>query len=124
MAANGRPSSPRPNSSISTGSEKPIVGGLNKNQPLPEEWTLPHEWKIEKRELFENWKMDVQNQIANVARTLTDSLQKHPRDDIARFTYEDAIQDAQLTKTLRHRERMAGNTLLYGLARVPVPDKY
>jgi len=27
--------------------------GLNKNTPLPEEWTLPHEWNMEKREMFE-----------------------------------------------------------------------
>lgn len=27
--------------------------GLNKNAAHPEEWTLPHEWSMEKRELFE-----------------------------------------------------------------------
>lgn len=37
------------NSSIGGGG----VGGLNKNAPLPEEWTLPHEWNMEKREVFE-----------------------------------------------------------------------
>ena len=25
---------------------------LNRNKPLPEKWTLPHEWNIEKREEY------------------------------------------------------------------------
>ena len=30
------------------------LGGvsLNKCRPLPEQWTLPHEWNIEKREIY------------------------------------------------------------------------
>ena len=50
MAA--RPNSSGPESSAGSQAELPPVHGLNKMGVLPEEWTLPHEWKIEKRELF------------------------------------------------------------------------
>ena len=52
------------------------------------------------------------------------SLRKHPRNDIDDFDYTDTIDNNELKKELSQRARMAGNTLHYGLARVPVPDKY
>ncbi|KAH3861901.1 uncharacterized protein LOC127870243 [Dreissena polymorpha] len=111
-----------PDSSSSAG-ELPNVSGLSKASPHPEEWTLPHEWNIEKREMYDNWKMDVQNQISNLAVTLKNSLQKHPRPEVAMFDYSDAVADNEVRKQLMGRERQAGNTLIYGLARVPPPDK-
>lgn len=119
-----RPGSPGHNSSASSTIELPNVRGLNKQSTHPEEWTLPHEWNIEKREMFGNWKMDVQNQIANIAGTLTNSLQKHPRSDIGGIDYTDKLEDSELQSKLQERERQAGRTLNYGLARIPVPDKY
>jgi len=80
MAA--RPNSSGPESSAGSQAELPPVHGLNKMGVLPEEWTLPHEWKIEKRELFNNWKMDVQNQITNISKTLDTSLQQFPHPDV------------------------------------------
>ena len=54
MAANARPSSPPGlNSSASSSMDIPAVNDLNKHIPHPQEWTLPHEWNIEKREMFE-----------------------------------------------------------------------
>ena len=41
-----------PDTSSSAG-EHPNVAGLSKNSPHPEEWTLPHEWNIEKREMYD-----------------------------------------------------------------------
>ena len=52
------------------------------------------------------------------------SLKKHPRKDVDEFDYSDTIENNELKKELLQRARMAGNTLNYGLARVPVPDKY
>lgn len=80
MAA--RPISAGPDSSAGSNMELPSVAGLNKLGVLPEEWTLPHEWKIEKRELFDNWKMDVQSQISNISRSLDNSLQTNPHPDV------------------------------------------
>ena len=40
------------------------------------------------------------------------------------FDYSDTIENNELKKELVQRARMAGSTLHYGLARVPVPDKY
>jgi len=80
MAA--RPSSSGPDSSAGSNAELPPVEGLNKMGVLPEEWTLPHEWKIEKRESFGNWKMDVQSQISNISRTLNSSLQSYPHPEV------------------------------------------
>lgn len=39
--------------SSSSAAETPNVHSINKISPHPEEWTLPHEWNIEKREMFE-----------------------------------------------------------------------
>lgn len=39
--------------SASSSADLPNVHGLSKAHPHPEEWTLPHEWNIEKREMFE-----------------------------------------------------------------------
>ncbi|XP_045211344.1 uncharacterized protein LOC123562810 [Mercenaria mercenaria] len=111
-----------PDSASST-AELPNVHGLSKASPHPEEWTLPHEWNIEKREMFENWKMDVQNQISNIAGTLSNSLRKHPRTDVERLDYSDVIEDNVLQKAVVQKERQAGNTLHYGLARVPAPNR-
>ena len=41
------------NSDTASSVDLPNVTGLNKNSQHPEEWTLPHEWSMEKRELFE-----------------------------------------------------------------------
>ncbi|XP_052788966.1 uncharacterized protein LOC128224056 [Mya arenaria] len=112
-----------PDSSSSAG-DIPIVSGLSKPSAHPEEWTLPHEWNIEKREMYDNWKMDVQNQISNIAEMLTSSLQKHPRPEVSTIDYSDAIEENDLRKQVIGKERESGNTLTYGLARVPFPDKY
>jgi len=81
-AAAARPGSSGPGSDSASNIELPAVQGMNKLGTLPEEWTLPHEWKIEKRELFDNWKMDVQSQISNISRNLTDSLQSYPHPEV------------------------------------------
>jgi len=114
----------RPDSSHSSSLDLPNVQGLSKASPHPEEWTLPHEWNIEKREMFGNWKMDVQNQIAYLAGSLEESLRKHPREDIDNFDYSDTVENNELKKMIQQRERIAGRTLHLGLARVPAPDKY
>lgn len=41
------------NSDSASSVDLPAISGLNKNAAHPEEWTLPHEWSMEKRELFE-----------------------------------------------------------------------
>lgn len=41
-----------PDTSSSAG-ELHNAGSLNKAAPHPEEWTLPHEWNIEKREMYD-----------------------------------------------------------------------
>lgn len=115
--------SPGPGSSASSTLELPGVHGLSKNTGHPEQWTLPHEWNIEKREMFENWRMDVQNQIAHVAGSLTSSLRKHPRGDVGKLDYTDVIEDNELKKKLQERERLAGRSLNFGLARVPMTDR-
>jgi hypothetical protein len=53
----------------------------------------------------------------------THSLEKHPRSDIVKLDYSDAIEDNELHKAVIQKERQAGNTLNYGLARVPVPNR-
>ena len=53
MAANARPSSPPGlNSSASSTIDLPVAD-LGKNLAHPQIWTLPHEWNIEKREMFQ-----------------------------------------------------------------------
>lgn len=52
------------------------------------------------------------------------SLQKHPRSDINEIDYSDTIEETAVKKEIIQGERAAGNTLNYGLARVPVPDRY
>lgn len=76
-----RPNSSGPDSSAGSSAELPTVS-MNKMGVLPEEWTLPHEWKIEKRERFDNWKMDVQSQISNISQNLQDSLQEFPHPEV------------------------------------------
>jgi hypothetical protein len=39
--------------SASSSADLPNVHGLSKAHAHPEEWTLPHEWNIEKREMFD-----------------------------------------------------------------------
>ncbi|KAK6170007.1 hypothetical protein SNE40_018504 [Patella caerulea] len=110
--------------SISSCAGIPVISAQTKHTPLPEEWTLPHEWSIEKREIFQNWKMDIQKQIANLAGSLESSLSDHPHPTIGNeFNYSDAYVQAEIDTLLQEKERLAGNTLLYGLARVPHPQK-
>lgn len=53
MATNAQPPSPAGlNSSASSTIEMPTID-VNKNMQHPQIWTLPHEWNIEKREMFE-----------------------------------------------------------------------
>ncbi|XP_076458385.1 uncharacterized protein LOC143292092 [Babylonia areolata] len=119
--ATSRPFSSGPGSSSASSVELPTLAGMNRNQPLPEEWTLPHEWKMEKRELFENWKMDVQNQIANIATSLNESLQTFPHPEVGRhFDYSDKVVEAEIEKRRKVESASRGsNTLLYGVARFP-----
>ncbi|KAK7111791.1 uncharacterized protein [Littorina saxatilis] len=122
-----RPMSTGPDSSSgSTVVGLPLLSGLNRNDALPEEWTLPHEWKIEKREMFENWKMDVQNQIANIATNLNQSLQHFPHPDVGRgFDYTDKVVVAEIEKDKKVKSATeGGNTLLYGLARIPNTQQF
>ncbi|XP_025098169.1 uncharacterized protein LOC112566300 [Pomacea canaliculata] len=52
-----------------------------------------------KREPFENWKMDVQNQIAHIAQTLDASLRHYPHPEVGRrFDYADKVQEAEREK--------------------------
>lgn len=116
------------NSDSASSVDLPAISGLNKNSAHPEEWTLPHEWSMEKRELFENWKMDVQNQIANLASSLEKSLAEYPNPDAGDyFNYEDEKLKAEFEKQHRLQARFSGGTLNYGLGRNPekaFPDKY
>lgn len=101
---------------------------IKKNGPLPEEWTLPHEHSMEKREKYENWRMDLQNQIAGVAINLSRSLREYPNEDAGNeFDYSDEIIRAKYEKEARIYARKMGETLNLGLARLPVmahTDKY
>ncbi|OWF39010.1 uncharacterized protein LOC110465616 [Mizuhopecten yessoensis] len=118
------------NQTSDTGSnvDMPAVHGLIKNARVPEQWTLPHEWNMEKREMFENWKMDVQNQVANIATNLERSLKEYPNPDAGKkFDYTDEIEKAEMEKERRIYARFTGDTLNYGLQRLPsraIPDKY
>lgn len=127
MAA-GRPMSSGPDSSSgSSVGLPPALHGLNRHVVLPEEWTLPHEWKMEKRELFENWKMDVQNQIANLAQNLNTSLRHYPHPEVGgRFDYTDKLVEADMEKKKRIAQSSGEgtNTLYYGLARVPSAQQF
>ncbi|ELU16812.1 hypothetical protein CAPTEDRAFT_205282 [Capitella teleta] len=51
---------------------------LTRQQVLPEQWTLPKEWNIEMREMFGNWKLDVQSQIKHLDVQLNRSLTFYP----------------------------------------------
>lgn len=51
------------------------------------------------------------------------SLKKHPREDVDSVDYTDAIEDNEVRKQVIQREREAGNTLNYGLARVPLAER-
>ncbi|KAK3091980.1 hypothetical protein FSP39_024159 [Pinctada imbricata] len=99
------------NSETSSNVELPAVTGLNKNSQHPEEWTLPHEWNMEKRELFEE-----------------KSLEEYPNPDAGKyFNYDDERLKAEFEKQRRLYARYAGGTLNYGLHRLPekaYPDKY
>ncbi|XP_064594391.1 LOW QUALITY PROTEIN: uncharacterized protein LOC135461274 [Liolophura sinensis] len=104
--------------STSGSSAAEVTIGVSKLAPLPEQWTLPKEWNIEKRETFAFWKMDVQNQIANISGTLERSLSAFPHPDVSRhMTCQDQQTIAQLEQEKRERSLLAGNTLNYGLAR-------
>ncbi|XP_046352467.1 uncharacterized protein [Haliotis cracherodii] len=119
----GRPASVGPDSSSGSTINLPSLN-VSKLTPHPEEWTLPHEWNIEKREVFQNWKMDVQNQIANIATSLDKSLQHFPHPEVGPgLDYQDEIEKAQMEKVKQERERQAGNTLLYGLARTACAER-
>jgi len=115
-----------PDSSSASSVALPPLSGLNRNDVLPEEWTLPHEWKIEKRELFDNWKMDVQNQIANIATNLNQSLKHYPHPDVGRdFDYSDKVAVAEVEKKRKVESATeGGNSLLYGLARIPNTQQF
>jgi len=121
-----RPASVGPDSSSSSTAELPPLQGMGRHDVLPEEWTLPHEWKIEKREMFDNWKMDVQNQIANIATNLDQSLQHYPHPEVGRgFNYSDKITVAEREKNKKVQQAVeGGNTLLYGLARLPHTQQF
>ncbi|XP_076442299.1 uncharacterized protein LOC143281161 [Babylonia areolata] len=121
-----RPMSSGNDSSSASTVELPPLNGLNRNGVLPEEWTLPHEWKIEKRELFDNWKMDVQNQIANIATNLNQSLEHYPHPEVGRtFDYSDQVSRAEVEKKRKVQEATeGGNNLLYGLARLPNTQQF
>ncbi|KAL8623155.1 hypothetical protein ACOMHN_057954 [Nucella lapillus] len=68
----------------------------------------------------QNWKMDVQNQIACIATNLTYSLQHYPHPEVGRqFDYSDKVVQAQMEKKKKlQSSEEGGNTLLYGLAKV------
>ncbi|XP_005094187.1 uncharacterized protein LOC101855474 [Aplysia californica] len=106
MAA--RPNSSGPDSSAGSSADLPPVSGLNKMGVLPEEWTLPHEWKIEKREVFDNWKMDVQSQISNISRNLNSSLQTYPHPEVGSrlHTVDDTMADWEAESQQLKRNRM------------------
>lgn len=54
---------------------------VNRNTVLPEEWTLPKEHCMEKREPYSSWKADVQTQILNMGLTLDASLHDFPAEE-------------------------------------------
>ena len=45
--------SPEPERSTSGSSVGFSSNYINRNKPLPEQWTLPQEWNIEKRECYD-----------------------------------------------------------------------
>ncbi|KAL8588988.1 hypothetical protein ACOMHN_065770 [Nucella lapillus] len=114
--ANRPMSSGRDSSSAST-VELPPLSGLNRNGVLPEEWTLPHEWKIEKREM---------NDIANIATNLNQSLEHFPHPEVGqRFDYSDKVNKAEVEKQKTMQSATTGgNNLLYGLARLPNTQQF
>ncbi|PVD39541.1 hypothetical protein C0Q70_02176 [Pomacea canaliculata] len=95
-----RPVSSGPGSSNASSVDLPPLTGINRHGALPEEWTLPHEWKMEsENRLRQNWKMDVQNQIAHIAQTLDASLRHYPHPEVGRrFDYADKVQEAEREK--------------------------
>ncbi len=77
--------SPEPAGSVSGSSLGLENISLNRCKPHPEQWTLPHEWQIEKRELYEHWKLDLQSQISHIDKKLGKSLQEFPAEEVAGY---------------------------------------
>ncbi|RUS69003.1 hypothetical protein EGW08_023235 [Elysia chlorotica] len=102
-----RPNSSGPDSSAGSSAELPAVSGLNKMGVLPEEWTLPHEWKIEKRERFDNWKMDVQSQISNISQSLQHSLQEYPHPEVG-SRLQSADESVEEWRDLQRQRTLVG----------------
>ncbi|XP_067937734.1 uncharacterized protein [Watersipora subatra] len=64
--------------------------------PHPQEWRLPYEHKMEKRELYSSWQMDVQSQICNIGDKLNESLKQFPA------SYHKDLQDIAGQNGSRH----------------------
>ncbi|GFO47690.1 hypothetical protein PoB_007419500 [Plakobranchus ocellatus] len=117
-----RPNSSGPDSSAGSSADLPAVSGLNKMGVLPEEWTLPHEWKIEKRERFDNWKLDVQSQISNISQNLKDSLQEFPHPEVG-SRLQSADEALEEWRALQRQRSLMGQSgqedrgMQYGLSR-------
>ncbi|KAF6029175.1 hypothetical protein EB796_012521 [Bugula neritina] len=77
VLVNGRAASPLASSSSSSYGLADLKLPEPKD-PHPQEWRLPHEHKMEKREVYYSWQNDVQSQILNIEAKLNESLQRFP----------------------------------------------
>ncbi|XP_002739954.1 uncharacterized protein LOC100372287 [Saccoglossus kowalevskii] len=96
---------------------------LSRSGPIPEQWTLVHEWNIEKRQQrdidpYVNWQFDVQSQISNMGDKLNKSLHEHPTGDAyyANDKYGKSFEEKRRQMT-KDQTRTVTNTLAYGLGR-------
>ncbi|XP_039256496.2 uncharacterized protein LOC120333192 [Styela clava] len=66
---------------------------MNRNEPHPEVWTLVNVHRMEKREDYGNWFLDIQASILNCAEKLTGLLEECPHPNAA-FT-PDELSEAR-----------------------------
>ncbi|XP_070581055.1 uncharacterized protein [Ptychodera flava] len=98
---------------------------LNGDARVPEQWQLVTEWNMERRQQrdinpYENWKFDVQSQIANMGYKLQKSLEEHPTfGGSSQSSYESAANDFHRRKDtmVKQQTSTVANSLAYGLGR-------
>jgi len=77
LAAGHRPSSP----GVSSNTSSFGLANINLPEPKlqhPQEWRLPKEHKMEKREQYSSWQLDVKSQIDHIEEKLNKSLKMFP----------------------------------------------
>jgi len=78
---------------------------INKNRQHPEQWTLPNQWNIEKREAYENWKVDLQCQIAHMDKQLCFMTQVAPQADVGIYPARVTINEEERLRIAREEMR-------------------